>query len=145
MSIPERAEVLGLCALAFVLPNLETPKYFALAFLAGGAFVGWLFRKPLEWKKLDGLEWLLIAMWGISLASTLANWPLPNGIKGLRGQTLMLLLFWIMYRRQHPLFQMRWFLYSLIAGVVIGLPWGFWEWRTGIRSEFEFHSAGVVT
>jgi O-antigen ligase len=145
MSIPERAEVFGLCALAFVLPNLETPKYFALAFLAGGAFVGWLFRKPLEWKKPDGLEWLLIAMWGISLASTLANWPLPNGIKGLRGQTLMLLLFWIMYRRQHPFFQMRWFLYSLIAGVVIGLPWGFWEWRTGIRSEFEFHSAGVVT
>ncbi len=36
-------------------------------------------------------------------------------------------------------------LYTLIAGVVIGLPWGFWEWQTGIRSEFEFHSAGVVT
>jgi len=50
-----------------------------------------------------------------------------------------------MYRRQYKFYQMKWFLYALIAGVVIGLPWGFWEWQTGIRSEFEFHSAGVVT
>lgn len=144
-STPERVELFGLCALAVILPNLESPKYFALALFAGGAFFGWLSRKPLEWKKPDALEWLLIAMWGISLASTLANWPFPNGTKGIRGQTFMLLLFWIMYRRQPQFPQMRWFLYALIAGVVIGLPWGFWEWRTGIRSEFEFHSAGVVT
>ncbi|MCU0594156.1 MAG: O-antigen ligase family protein [Desulfobacterota bacterium] len=144
-TIPEHVELLGLCALAFVLPNLESPKYFALALLAGGAWVRWLSRKPLEWKKLDSLEWLLIALWGISLASTVANWPLPNGTKGLRAQTLMLLLFWIMYRRQHEAGPMRWFLSALVAGVVIGLPWGFWEWQTGIRSEFEFHSAGVVT
>jgi O-antigen ligase len=145
MNIPERVELFGLCALAVILPNLESPKFFAFALFAGGALVGWLFRKPLQWKKPDALEWLLIAMWGITLASTLANWPLPNGIKGLRGQTLMLLLFWIMYRRRHPFHQMRWFLYAVVAGVVIGLPWGFWEWRTGMRSEFEFHSAGVVT
>jgi O-antigen ligase len=145
MSIPEQIELFGLCALALILPNLESPKFFALALLAGGAFFGWLSRKPLEWKNPDGLEWLLVAMWGISLASTLANWPFPNGTKGLREQTLMLLLFWIMYRRQHKFYQMRWFLYSLIAGVVIGLPCGFWEWQTGIRSELEFHSAGVVT
>ena len=145
MTIPERVELFGLCALAVILPNIESPKYFALALFAGGAFFSWLSKKPLKWKKPDALEWLLVAMWGITLASTLANWPLPNGTKGLRGQTFMLLLFWIMYRRQHKSPQMRWFLYSLIAGVVIGLPWGFWEWRTGIRSEFEFHSAGVVT
>ncbi len=144
-SIPERVELFGLCALAVILPNLESPKFFALALFAGGAFFAWLSRKPLEWKKPDALEWLLLAMWGISLASTVANWPFPSGMKGLRGQTLMLLLFWIMYRRQHKFSRMRWFLYALIAGVVIGLPWGFWEWRTGIRSEFEFHSAGVVT
>ena len=107
MSIPERVELFGLCALVAVLPNLESPKYFALALLAGGAFAGWLCTKPLQWKKPDALEWLLIAMWGISLASTLANWPFPNGIKGLRGQTMLLLLFWIMYRRQHNFFQMR--------------------------------------
>jgi len=144
-SIAERLELFGLCALALVLPNLESPKYFALALLVGGAFAGWISRKPLQWKKPDALEWLLIAMWGITLASTLANWPLPNGTKGLRAQTLMLLLFWLMYRRQDRSFQARWFLFALIAGVVIGLPWGFWEWQTGIRSEFEFHSAGVVT
>ena len=144
-SIPERVELFGLCALAVILPNLESPKYFALALFAGGAFFGWLSKKPLKWKKPDALEWLLIAMWGITLASTLANWPLPNGTKGLRGQTFLLLLFWIMYRRQHNFHQMRWFVYAVVAGVVIGLPWGFWEWRTGIRSEFEFHSAGVVT
>jgi len=144
-SIPERVELFGLCALAVILPNLESPKFFALALLAGGALAGWLSRKPLQWKKPDALEWLLIAMWGITLASTLANWPFPNGIKGLRGQTLMLLLFWVMYRRQHKPSQMRWFLYALMAGVVIGVPWGFWEWQTGIRSEFEFHSAGIVT
>ena len=145
MSIPERVELFGLCALAAVLPNLESPKYFALALLAGGAFAGWFCTKPLKWKKPDALEWLLIAMWGISLASTLANWPFPNGMKGLKSQTLLLFLFWIMYRRQYTFSQMRWFIYALIAGVVIGLPWGFWEWQTGIRSEFEFHSAGVVT
>jgi O-antigen ligase len=145
MSTPQRVELFGLCALAVILPNLESPKFFALALFAGGAFFAWFSRKPLEWKKPDALEWLLIAMWGISLASTLANWPFPNGIKGLRGQTLLLLLFWIMYRRQYNFPQMQWFLYALIAGVAIGLPWGFWEWRTGIRSEFEFHSAGVVT
>ena len=144
-SIPERIELFGLCALAAVLPNLESPKHFALALLAGGAFASWLCTKAHKWKKPDALEWLLIVLWGISLASTLANWPFPNGLKGLRGQTFLLLLFWVMYSRQHSLSQMRWFTYAVIAGVVIGLPWGFWEWRTGIRSEFEFHSAGVVT
>jgi O-antigen ligase len=143
--IPERIELFGLCALAAVLPNLESPKYFALALLAGGAFAGWLCTKPLQWKKPDALEWLLIAMWGISLASTLANWPFPNATKGLRGQTFMVLLFWIMYRRRYKFSQMRWFLYSLIAGVVIGLPWGFWEWQIGYRGNLEFRSAGVVT
>jgi O-antigen ligase len=138
-------ELFGLYALVFSLPIMESPKHFAIAFLFIGA-LGWrVLEKPIKWRKPDRLEWLLIGMWLVSLASTIANWPMEPGIKGLKNLSCMLFLFWAMYRNTYTDSQVRFFLWILITAVLIGLIYGLWEWDLGIRGKLEFHSAGVVT
>ena len=141
----KQVEIFGLYALAFVLPIMESPKHFALGILFLGTLGHRLMERPISWRRPDFFEWLLLAIWGISLASTVANWPFPNGIKGLKSTSCMLFLFWAMYRGAYDRRQLKGFLWALIAGVVIGLIWGLWEWQHGIRIQLEFHSAGIVT
>ena len=138
-------ELFGLYALVFSLPIMESPKHFAIAFLFIGA-LGWrVLEKPIKWRKPDRLEWLLIGMWLVSLASTIANWPMEPGIKGLKNLSYMLFLFWAMYRNTYTDSQIRVFLWVLITAVMIGLIYGLWELNSGIRPRLEFHSVGVVT
>jgi O-antigen ligase len=138
-------ELFGLYALVFSLPIMESPKHFAIALLFIGA-LGWrLLEKPIKWRKPDRLEWLLIGMWLVSLASTIANWPMEPGIHGLKNLSCMLFLFWAMYRNTCTDSQIRVFLWILITAVMIGLVYGLWDWNSGIRGQLEFHSAGVVT
>lgn len=138
-------ELFGLYALVFSLPIMESPKHFAIAFLFIGA-LGWrVLEKPIKWRKPDRLEWLLIGMWLVSLASTITNWPMEPGIKGLKNLSCILFLFWAMYRNTYTESQVRFFLWILITAVMIGLIYGLWEWNSGIRPRLEFHSVGVVT
>lgn len=138
-------ELFGLYALVFSLPIMESPKHFAIVLFAIGA-LGWRFlQRPIGWRKPDTFEWLLIGMWLISLASTLANWPMEPGIRGFKNISCILFLFWTMYRNSYSEAQIRLAIWILIAAVMIGLVEGLWEWKSGIRGHLEFHSAGVVT
>ena len=138
-------ELFGLYALVFSLPIMESPKHFAIVLFSIGA-LGWRFlQSPIGWRKPDTFEWLLIGMWLISLASTLANWPMEAGIRGFKNISCILFLFWTMYRNTYSEAQIRLAIWILIAAVMIGLVEGLWEWKSGIRGQLEFHSAGVVT
>jgi O-antigen ligase len=138
-------EIFGLYALALSLPIMESPKHFAIVLFSIGA-LGWrLWQKPIRWRKPDTFEWLLLSMWLVSLASTLANWPLERGIHGFKNVSCILFLFWAVYRNTYKESQMRLFLWILIAAVMLGLVEGLWEWKSGIRGQLEFHSAGIVT
>lgn len=138
-------ELFGLYALVFSLPIMESPKHFAIVLFSIGA-LGWRFlQSPIGWRKPDIFEWLLIGMWLISLASTLANWPMEAGIGGFKNISCILFLFWTMYRNTYSEAQIRLAIWILIAAVMIGLVEGLWEWKSGIRGQLEFHSAGVVT
>ena len=138
-------EFFGLITLGFSLPIMEAPKHFAIAFLFIGA-LGWrLAQKPRVWRKPDMVEWLLFAMWSVSLASTVVNWPLLNGIQGFKNTSCMLFLFWAMYRSNYSTSQIKILLCVMIGAVMIGLIEGLWEWESGLRPQFEFHSAGIVT
>lgn len=138
-------ELFGLYALVFSLPIMESPKHFAIALFSIGA-LGWrLLQKPIGWRKPDTFEWLLFGMWLVSLASTLANWPVERGIHGFKNLSCILFLFWAMYRNTYEESQIRLFLWILIVAVMLGLVEGLWEWKSGIRGHLEFHSAGVVT
>ena len=138
-------EFFGLISLGFSLPIMEAPKHFAIAFLFIGA-LGWrLAQKPKVWRKPDTVEWILFAMWSVSLASTVANWPLLKGIHGFKDTSCILFLFWAMYRSNYSTSQIKKLLYAMIGAVIIGLFEGLWEWKSGLRPQLEFHSAGVVT
>lgn len=138
-------ELFGLYALVFSLPIMESPKHFAIVLFSVGA-LGWrLLQKPIGWRKPDTFEWLLFSMWLVSLASTLANWPMEPGIRGFENLSCILFLFWALYRNTYKESQIRLFLWILIAAVMLGLVEGLWEWKSGIRGHLEFHSAGVVT
>lgn len=138
-------EIYSLYALVFFLPIMESPKHLAIALFSIGS-LGWrLLEKPIGWRKPDTFEWLLCSMWLVSLASTLANWPVEPGIRGLKNLSCMLFLFWAMYRNAYKESEIKIFLWILIAAVILGLVEGLWEWKSGIRGHLEFHSAGVVT
>ena len=141
----KQVEHFGLYALVFVLPIMESPKHFALGIFFLGTLGRRLLERPISWRRPDFLEWLLLAIWAVALASTVDNWPFPNGIKGLKNTSCMLFLFWAMYHGSYDIRQLKRFLWALIAGVVVGLIWGLCECQSGIRIQFEFHSAGIVT
>lgn len=138
-------EFFGLIALGFSLPIMEAPTNFAIAFLLIGA-LGWrLTQKPRIWRKPDTVEWILLAMLSVSLASTIANWPLLKGIHGFKDIAFLLFLFWVTYRSNYSISQIKKLLYAIIGAVIIGLFEGLWEWKSGFRPYLEFHSAGIVT
>ena len=138
-------ELFGLYALVFSLPIMESPKHFAIVLFSVGA-LGWrLLQKPIGWRKPDTFEWLLFSMWLVSLASTLANWPMEPGIRGFKNLSCIFFLFWAMYRNTYKESEIRLFLWILIVAVMLGLVYGLFEWKSGIRGQLEFHSAGVVT
>ena len=138
-------ELISLYALVFFLPIMESPKHLAIAFFSIGALGRRFLQKPIEWRKPDTFEWLLVSMLLVSLASTLANWPIERGFHGLKDLSCILFLFWALYRNTYKESQIRLLLWILIAAVMLGLVEGLWEWKSGFRGHLEFHSAGVVT
>ena len=140
-----RAEFWLLCALLFVLPTLEAPKNV----LFGLYLIVWAARRlsitGLRSLRLDSVEYSLLALIAASAVATFANWPFPNGVKGLWDMMRLTLLFWCVYRagyddRQH------WVLAKVVtAGLIVGLAIGVFELATGRRPLLELHSAGILT
>ena len=136
-------EIFGLYALAITLPLAETPMHAAfILFVIGSLGRRWCLH---SWRRPDVFEWLLLAMAGIALASTVANWPLARGLSGLRNYVTLYVLFWITYRSDYRIDQMRKFFWFLVSAVVVGLLYGLWELQSGASARLEIHSAGVVT
>lgn len=133
-------ELFGLYGLAFSLPTMESPKWIVTAFFFLGVLGRRIAENRIGWRKPDTFEYLLISMWFISLASTIVNWPLPNGISGLKNTSLYLAIGWMMYINTYKKSQIKFFLFALIGGVMFGLAWGLWDFSTGHNSYLEFRS-----
>ncbi len=94
---------------------------------------------------MDAIEWLLLLGVSACLASTLVNWPLDNGFKGVRDTACFTFLFFWMRRRTWTPETTRRFLVFFAAGVLSAALLGIWEWRAGKVPSLELHSVGVVT
>lgn len=138
-------EFYSFCGVLIFLPNSESLKQIAFYLCFAGA-LGWRFSKgPIKWRRPDTTEWLLIVMVFVSLVSTVINWPMAPGTKGIRNTICMTFLFWLMYRDEWYELQLKRFSIIAVLAVIVGLVIGIWEWSAGRRDLLEFHSAGIVT
>ncbi|PIE70471.1 MAG: hypothetical protein CSA22_07900 [Deltaproteobacteria bacterium] len=153
----QKMETWGVYLLCFVLPSLNGPKHIASVLLMLGA-LGWRWADPrVSRRRPDLLEWLLIAMWGITLIGILVNLPSDCGLDAIREPSRQYLIFWVVYRgacrgqtgtgtsddgnRIH----LETMAVALGAGLLLGLGWGIVDWMTGKEPYLELHSSGLVT
>ncbi|MEA1890336.1 MAG: O-antigen ligase family protein [Pseudomonadota bacterium] len=80
-----------------------------------------------------------------TLISTLANWPLENGFKGFLDEFRFLTLFLCLYSAGYTATEYRRIGLLIIVGVLGGLVYGLVEFLLGMRTDFQFHSAGILT
>ena len=139
-----RAEYLLLGALALVLPIFETPKNLILFLLLFVWVAQRVVSRDFAFGRPDIIQISLLLMLVSCLASTLANWPLANGIKGLRHTLAQVLVFWMIYRAAHSGRQQLRIVEMAAAGVVIGLLWGIAEYVHGHNEYLVLHSVGNV-
>jgi O-antigen ligase len=138
-------EYLLVCALAVVLPILETPKNLALFLL----LVVWAARRVVSGgfrlRRPDIIEVSLLILLGTTVVSTVLNWPLVNGLKGFKDIFSQVLVFWLIYRAAYSDRQQLRIVEMVAVGVMVGLAWGIAEVVRGRLVQLEFHSAGIVT
>ena len=134
-----------LCTLLFVLPILESPKHVALVLY----LVVWSCRHfsfdALRRFRPDVIEFSLLVLIITGIASTVANWPFPNGIRGLTDTLRLVLVFWCIYRAGYSESQHRVLGMAIVAGVLVGLVVAVIEVSIGTRPLLELHSAGILT
>lgn len=139
-----RVELFLLSTLAFVLPILEAPKNIVLVLLLVCLLVRLAWTRP-PLRMPNGIELILLLMFVASVASTVANWPIPDGNKGAKDTFVNVTICWYMYRTaltRGELYRLaRWF----NTGILVGLAWGVVEVLQHKRDYLEFHSAGIVT
>lgn len=141
----KRVEIILLGLLVFVLPSLETPKtlFWALYVLT------FLFRKHREGELwVRPTEPVVLVLWGIlfvNLVSTLLNWPIVNGFKGVSDALRYISLFLCIYAGGYSRRQLRDIALAIMAGAIAGLAFGVLEVMNSVTSRLQFHSAGVVT
>lgn len=145
-----KAEVFFLCALAFFLPILESPKTLSFIVYLFVWLLGQAMNRELHWRTPDRIEFALLGVAAVSIASTAYSWsPNPASLsaetKGLRDTLTWALIFWLVYRGGYSERAKVAVIYSIMAGVLFGLVWGAWQIYTGQRPNLEFNSAGVVT
>ena len=141
----KQLELILLGMMAFVLPSLETPKtlfwvLYVVTFLVRMHREGRLWRLP-ESTVVRVLWGMLLA----SLVSTLINWPIENGFKGVFDVLKYACLFMCIYAGGYSEKDLRNIAYTIIAGVVAGLSFGLLEVVSNVNERLQFHSAGVVT
>ncbi len=135
-----QGEIFGLYMLVFALPTMESVKWAGLGvYLIGTLGRRWL-GGQISWRRPDRLEWMLIIMIGSALLSTLVNWPLPNGISGLKKVLTYCLLGWLIYTGGYNQKQVLGLLVAMTAGVLVGLVWSAYDLFGGRNRHLEFHS-----
>ncbi len=140
-----RLEFPLLCVLLLVLPILEAPKNLALALFILIRVARAIAERKLGFQSPEAVEWAVLGLVVAAAASTFANWPFPNGDKGLKDVLSYSIVFLIIYRERYTHAQKYLLAVMAVAGVVVGLIWGVVEVMQDKRSFLELHSVGVVT
>jgi O-antigen ligase len=133
-------ELFGLYVFAFCMPTMESVKWAGLILFLMGTACRRFSHGRLSWRRPDRFEWVLILMCLTALLTTLANWPQPNGISGLKKALTYILLGWLMYTGQYRLRQMQGLLFAITAGVLAGLAWSAYDLFSGRNPFLEFQS-----
>ncbi|NOY15894.1 MAG: O-antigen ligase family protein [Gammaproteobacteria bacterium] len=80
-----------------------------------------------------------------TLISTLVNWPFDNGFKGFFDELRFLTLFLCLYSAGYTAEEHRRIALLIVVGVLGGLVYGLVEFLFHFRTDFQFHSAGILT
>lgn len=137
---------LGLLSLlVLVLPSLEAPKtFFWLSYLC--IYIIRRYKNGslslLHEKTVNIAVTLYLT---VAIISTLTNWPINNGCKGFRDELRFLSMFLCLYNGGYSASEYRRIALLIIAGSLAGLVYGLADFLLGIRTDFQFHSAGILT
>lgn len=146
----KKIELFGLYILALSIPSMQGPKNIAMGLIILGA-AGWRFcKKPVPFRKPDGMEWMLLLILASTLVTTLLNLSDMTGsprslTKGVRDAASYLILFWVMYRHDLSPAQLNRLVWCLLAGTLLGLSQGIWNWYAGGYQFIEFTTLPAVT
>lgn len=140
-----RIEYALVCALALVLPTLESPKNLAVFLLLLTWVVHRIVARDVVLRRPDWVEASLLFILAACILSTVFNWPLVNGLKGLKDTLVQVFVFWLIYRAGYSERQYLIIAATVAAGVLIGLGWGVLDVAQGRLGQLQFHSAGIVT
>ena len=80
-----------------------------------------------------------------TLFSTFFNWPFDNGFKGFFDELRFSTLFLCLYSADYTAKEYRRIGLLIIVGVLGGLVYGMVEFLLHMRTDFQFHSAGILT
>ena len=144
-NIIKNIELVTLGLFVFMLPSLETPKIIFWALYVLVYLVRRYMAYGLSFKKPDGITASVIALFLVSLISTLVNWPLEKSFSGSFDTLSYCALFLCLYHGGYTDKQVKTLYIVMIAGVLTGLLFGLSEYYSGISSSLSFHSAGVTT
>jgi hypothetical protein len=122
-SLMRKLHEYGILIFAFSLPIFEAPKHLGFCMMTMGFLGMTLYKKTIRLRKPDYIEWLLIAILITSTISTFLNWPLVDGIKGLKHVFYYISTFWMLYQNRYN----RKFLIqvpiALVGGTLAGIFW----------------------
>lgn len=144
ISYCENIKYAGICIIFFFLPFLKVAKNVGIGLIIIGAVVSWVLNRPFQFRKPDIFEWLLLFISSICLASTVVNWPLENSISGLRDTLNFTIIAFFVYNFVFSEKQLRFLLWTVVAGAVIGLILGFIDWKISGLPLFEFRNMMVA-
>jgi O-antigen ligase len=132
--------LLGLCIVAFAMPTSESVKWAGVFLFGMGTLVCRIMDRRFGWRKPDGFEWVLLVIWSVALVSTLVNWPLPNGVSGLKRGSMVLAIGWLVYTNAYSEKQLKGVLSAVMGGVMLGLVLSAHQLFTGQNPYLEFAS-----
>ena len=118
-----RIEYALVCALALVLPTLESPKNLAVFLLLLTWVVHRIVARDVVLRRPDWVEASLLFILAACILSTVFNWPLVNGLKGLKDTLVQVFVFWLIYRAGYSERQYLIIAAMVAVGVLIGLGW----------------------
>ena len=133
-------ELAGLFTIAIAMPVFESIKWIGFVSFLLGTLGRTVLLDRIKWRKPNTFEWFLIALLIAPLLSTLVNWPLPNGMTGCKEIGVFLALGWLMSINHYTDKQMKYFLLSLVGGILIGLSLSAIDLISGQNPYLEFKS-----
>jgi len=144
VTVLKNTELTGFYLLIFFLPFLKVPKNFGIVlFILGG--IAWrLLDKSEKFRNPDVFEWLLMGIVGIAIVSTVVNWPFPKGINGLNDTFKFAMIVFFAKNNFYSPKQVKTLFWLFVAGITVGLAWGFVEWQSGIAMRWELRRMMVA-